>query len=225
VLVFMGLNGGKPSAVGRLRDLFGGKPAEAGEPMPDMDVEGGLNRALRAAAAGRRASRQDDMETVRQALAAIEAALFTLDTIRDAIEQAYEVVLSAQEIEDAGGRALLAESYDELRQLIAKTVDEVDSRAGQLIGKSSRNLDLKLGEKAHYSVSATRFDLSSKGLCLDPPREAFATFEEIARVLGELDSAVKKADLAAASYCRDAQFLIGRLNAKTQEDEAACAKA
>jgi hypothetical protein len=189
------------------------KPADA---EPQIDVAAGLSRVLRAAekppAEG---ERPDDFAGIRDALASIEAALYSIDTIREIIEQAYEVVFSAQDIEDAGGRALLAESYDELRASINKAIETLDERASQLIGKNQRSLDVKLGGKAQYSVSACRLDTSSRGLNLDPPRDAFATFEEIATVLSELDFAMKKADRAAAGYCRDAQFLIARMNAQT----------
>jgi uncharacterized Zn finger protein (UPF0148 family) len=180
---------------------------------PQIDVQAGLNRVLRTQApAAEPSQKRDDHEPIREALAAIEAALYSIDQIRDIIEQAYEVTFSAQDVEDAGGRALLAESYDELRSSINKTIDDLDERAAALIGKNQKTLDVKLGGKAQYSVSPTRLDVSARGLNLDPPRDAFATFEEINSVLAELDSALKKADRAASGYCRDAQFLIARMN-------------
>ncbi|NWG72314.1 MAG: hypothetical protein HXY23_11990 [Parvularculaceae bacterium] len=184
------------------------------EELPQIDVAAGLNRVLRAPglqspAAGPAAL---DLEPVRAALASIEAALYAIDSIRDVIEQAYEVALSAQDVEDVGGRSLLAESYDDLRLSINKTIDNLDERAAALIGKSPRHLDVKLGGAAHYSISPTRLDVSSKGLNLPPPRDAFATFDEITNVLAELDTALKKADRTAAGYCRDAQYLIAKMN-------------
>ena len=185
--------------------------------LPQADITAGLNRVLRAPSPQVPvATAVPDLEPVRAALAAIEATLYAIDTVRDVIEQAYEVALSAQDVEDAGGRALLAESYDDLRLSIAKTVDGLDDRSGALIGKSARHLDVKLGGKAHYSVSPTRLDITPKGLNLPPPRDAFATFDEINNVLADLDSALKKADRTAAGYCRDAQFLIARMNQPEQ---------
>lgn len=193
--------------------LLGRKSSNAKqEAAPEIDVAAGLNRVLRATAP------QTDIEgaeakadPVREALATIEASLYAIDTIRDIIEQACEVALSAQNVEEIGGRALLAESYDEIRQQITKTIDGLDERAALLIGKNQHNLEIKLGGKANYSISPTRLDLSARGLNLEPPRDAFATFEEISAVLAELDTALKKADRAASAYCRDAQFLIARL--------------
>lgn len=180
---------------------------------PQIDVQAGLNRVLRAQAPqSEPAAKRDDMEPVREALGAIEAALYSIDAIREIIEQAYEVTFSAQDVEEIGGRSLLAESYDELRLSINKTIEGLDERASMLIGKAQRTLEVKLGGKAQYSVSPTRLDISARGLNLEPPRDAFATFEEINAVLAELDSALKKADRAAAGYCRDAQFLIARMN-------------
>ncbi|MGE0407938.1 MAG: hypothetical protein AB7P23_01600 [Amphiplicatus sp.] len=192
-----------------LAGWLGKKQDDAGA-VAEIDIAAGLNRVLRTTQPVAEES-VDIIDPIRDALASIEAALYMIDAVREIIEQAYEVTFSAQDVEDAGGRALLAESYDELRLSITKTLDAVDERAGVLLGKNQRNLDVKLGGKAHYSVSPTKLDLSPRGLNLDPPRDAFATFEEINAVLSELDSALKKADRAAAGYCRDAQFLMARM--------------
>lgn len=201
----------KSDRKGPFAGLLGRRNDQEPEDIPEMDVVGGLTRALRKTASRAEPQHEDDAP-IREALASIECALYSIDAIRDVIEQAYEVTLSAQNVEDAGGRALLAERYDELRLSINRIIEQLDERAARLIGKNAHNLDVKLGGKANYSVSAIRMDISPKGLELDPPREAFATFDEITRVLEELDSAVKKADRAAAGYCRDAQFLISRLS-------------
>ncbi|MEX0643743.1 MAG: hypothetical protein WD076_00410 [Parvularculaceae bacterium] len=194
-----------------LAGWLGRKTISEADAIPEIDVAAGLNRVLRAHAPQAEEPKDDAIDPIREALASIESALYTIDAIREIIEQAYEVTFSAQDVEDAGGRALLAESYDDLRLTINKTLDALDERAAILLGKNQRNFDVKLGGKAHYSVSPTRLDVSSRGLNLDPPRDAFATFEEINSVLAELDTALKKADRAAAGYCRDAQFLIARM--------------
>lgn len=206
-----------------LAGLFGrsGEKQNPDESLPAMDIEGGLGRALRLASNAPVPHREDQSshhDNVREALTSIEGALFTIDRVRDYIEQAYEVALSAQEVEDVGGRALLAESYDELRLSINAAIDAVEDRAATLVGKSQRQVDVRLGGKAHYSISPVRLDISARGLNINPPREAFATFEEITTALEELDSALKKADRAAAGYCRDAQFLMQRISAFEQND-------
>ena len=138
-------------------------------------------------------------------------ALYAIDEIRDIIEQSYDVALSAREVEEAGGRALLAESYDDLRVSINKSIENSDERAKGLIGKNCRHVDVQLTEKAHYSISSARFDTSEKGLCLSPPRDAFENNEEIESILNELDKALARADRFATNYCRDAQFLMDRM--------------
>ncbi|HOP19662.1 MAG TPA: hypothetical protein PK585_06255 [Amphiplicatus sp.] len=193
-----------------LAGWLGRKQSSDSEPTQEVDTAAGLNRVLRMASPSAEGF-PSYADPIREALASIESALYAIDSVREVIDQAYEVVLSAQNVEDAGGRALLAESYDELRQQITKIIDELDERAASLLGKNQHNLEVKLGGKAQYSISPTRMDLSSRGLNLEPPRDAFATFDEITAVLGELDSALNKADRAAAGYCRDAQFLIARL--------------
>lgn len=179
-----------------------------------INISGGLSRVLKANAAAQSSHIEDDHQ-IRNALAAIEAALYVIDQIRDIIDQAYDVALSAQDANDAGARALRAESYDELRLSINQTLDNLDHNADLLLGKSHRQVDISLEGKARYSVSPIRLDASAKGLNLSPPREAFSSFEEITKTLGELDSALRKTDRAAADYCRDAQYLIARLTAKS----------
>lgn len=213
---------GKKMKRSPLAGLFGrnGQQAEEQE-LPAMDVAAGLDRALRrtaGAAAPLKASETQTGDNIREALASIESALYTIDRIRDIIEQAYEVALSANDTEEAGARALLAESFDELRLSINSAVEAADDRAATLVGKNQRQIDVKLGAKAHYSVSPSRLDASQKGLNINPPRDAFATFDEIAVSLEELDAALQKADRAANAYCRDAQFLIAKLQ---ERDDAA----
>ncbi|MFZ5615816.1 MAG: hypothetical protein ACOZAA_00640 [Pseudomonadota bacterium] len=198
-----------------LAGLFGRNGQQADElQLPAMDVAAGLDRALRrtaGAAAPVKKHNPHSGDNIREALAAIESALYTIDRVRDIIEQAYEVTLSAHEAEEAGARALLAESFDELRLSINVAIEAVDDKAATLIGKSQRQIDVKLDGKAHYSVSPCRLDASAKGLNINPPQDAFSTFEEISASLDELDAALKKADRAASAYCRDAQFLIAKL--------------
>lgn len=202
-----------------LAGLFGLAGQQAQEPeLPAMDVAAGLDRALRrssGASAPAKPAEAQPQDNIREALAAIESALYTIDRVRDIIEQAYEVALSANDTEEAGARALLAESFDELRLSINTTVEAVDDRAATLVGKTQRQIDVRLGGKAHYSVSPSRLDASPKGLNINPPRDAFSTFDEIAASLEELDAALQRADRAANGYCRDAQFLIGKLQDRT----------
>lgn len=148
---------------------------------------------------------------VREALTAIETSLFSIDRIRETIEQAFEIVLSANDVEAARGRALLSESYNEMRRTINEIVINTDTRAADLIGSSPRQIDVSLNDKAYYSIFPMRLDTSDSGLNLEPPKNAFATFDEITTTLEQLDNGLKKADNAAAAYCKDAQYLIGRM--------------
>jgi len=189
------------------------KDAKGKEALPEIDIASGVDRALRKPAiAAEPTARKDKENPVRDALGAIEAALYAIDRIRDTLEQACEVAISAKDIEDAGGRALLAEHYDELRLSVNYTIEQADPRAAILLGKGQRHLDVNLGGTTRYSVSPVRLDAGERGLCLSPPRDAFATYEEITKSLDELDHALARADRAAANYCRDAQYLIARMN-------------
>lgn len=195
-----------------LAGWLGRKPEpETEDPLPEINVVAGLNRALRNTGQQDTQNATAQMEPVREALATIEAALYGIDKIRDCLEQACEIAVSAKCVEDVGGRALLAERYDEVRLQIDESIQEADPRALQLIGKPNRNLDVSLGGKARYSVSAMRMDVGERGLSLLPPRDAFSEYEEIDGVLDQLDKALARADRAAANYCRDAQYLIARM--------------
>ncbi len=189
-----------------------GSQAEA-EPLPEADINGALGRVLAARQHhSQTAQGEIDKEPIRASLTAIEAALYTIDQIREILEQSLDVARSARGLDDVGGRALFAESYDDLRHSIAATLDKIDAHAALLIGKDQRHLDVPLGGKAHYSISPTRIDATAKGLNLDPPRDAFATDDEIDRILEKLEAGIARVDKAAAGYCRDAQFLIARLS-------------
>ncbi|GJL95452.1 MAG: hypothetical protein DHS20C05_18570 [Hyphococcus sp.] len=192
------------------------KKNNSDDELPQLDVAGGVSRALRSSVKNAEqvaeAAHQTEKHPVREALGAIEGALYAIDRIRDTLEQACEVAISAKDVKDVGGRALLAERYDELRLSIAKIITEADPRAIVLIGGGNRHLDVHLGGKTRYSVSPMRLDINEGGLALSPPSDAFATFEEIEHTFKELDGALAKADRAAAGYCRDAQYLIARMN-------------
>ncbi|MBL4618719.1 MAG: hypothetical protein JKX88_01310 [Marinicaulis sp.] len=205
---------------GPLARLLGKKTNhESNGELPEVDVTAGVNRALRGATntINTKSSEKDTESIVRVALLAIEAALYTIDLIRDILEQACEVAVSAKSVKDVGGRALLAERYDELRLSINDVLENIDPSAAQLVGQAPRHLDVWLGGKARYSVSSTRLDVSESGLNISPPRNAFSTFEEIDEALKELDSGLARADRAAASYCRDAQYLIARMKGEFNE--------
>ncbi len=196
-----------------LAGWLGKKDDAKDDVVPEMDVARGVDRALRSSRLNaEKPVEKEQKNPVRDALGAIEAALYAIDRIRDTLEQACEVAISAKDIEDIGGRALMAERYDELRLSVDYTIEQADPRAALLIGKNHRHLDVKLGGAARYSVSPIRLDATDTGLGLSPPRDAFATYEEINETLEELDRALARADRAAGSYCRDAQYLIARMN-------------
>lgn len=181
--------------------------------LPEIDIDAGVSRALKKTDIPQKNDEDKDPQNhVRDALGAIEAALYAIDRIRETLEQGCEVALSAKDVEDPGGRALLAERYDELRLGVDEALNGADPRAAVLIGSGQRHFDVALGGKARYSISPTRLDISEHGLNLAPPVDAFADDAEVDRILGELDDALARADRCAAGYCRDAQYLIARMN-------------
>ena len=203
----------KPQKRSPLAGWLGKKAGADDDVLPELNVAAGVDRALKRVDMPEQNTDNNDPESeVRDALGAIEAALYAIDRIRDTLEQACEVVLSAKDIDDPGGRALLAERYDELRLSVDSALQNADPRAAVLIGNGQRHFDVSLGGKARYSISPARLDTSERGLCLTPPADAFAADAEIERILEELDTALNRADRAGAAYCRDAQYLIARMN-------------
>lgn len=190
------------------------KKSKSGDDViPEIDIDAGVNRALKKTDIPEKETEDKDPQNhVRDALGAIEAALYAIDRIRDTLEQGCEVAISAKDIDDPGGRALLAERYDELRLGVDEALSAADPRAAALIGSGQRHFDVALGGKARYSISPARLDTSEQGLNLTPPVDAFAGDDEVDRILAELDGALARADRYAAAYCRDAQYLIARMN-------------
>ncbi len=200
-----------------LAGWFGRKDESASLDISALDVSAGVTRALRLAARAQGSQAADAQRAqINDALNAIETALYTIDRIRDVIEQAYDVALSAQETADAAARALLAESYDDLRLEITRIAEEATENGATLVGREKRQIDVRLGGQMQYSITPTRLDASNKGLNLSPPHNAFVGDEEVEAALSELDNALQRADRAAISYCRDARFLIARLELQSR---------
>ena len=175
--------------------------------------QNGLNRALRATQhSGAKVVSNVTARDIHKALSAIEATLYSIDHIRDVLEQACELVVAARDVEEFGGRAIIAERYDELRDAIDHHLEVAQNDGAILVAKGQRHMDVILGGKTYYAVSAMRLDTSERGLNLIPPLDAFCTQEEVEKIIEHLDNALARTDRAAAHYCRDAQYLVARLS-------------
>lgn len=186
---------------------------ERDEPTPEINFAAGLNRVLQSHSSAQKARPKHDAKPFHDALAAIEGALYVIDQLHEVLAQANDVALAARAVQDAGQRALLAETYDELRLKINEALDNLDTDAARLLGRARKAFSVPLGDKTAYTISPSRLDISAAGLNLTPPREAFSALEEIAATMGELDAASVKLERVAAGYCRDAQYLITKMGA------------
>ncbi|MEM1193035.1 MAG: hypothetical protein AAGH42_06535 [Pseudomonadota bacterium] len=182
----------------------------------------GLSRALRTANMPRKAQEDavQDTEHVRHALIVIEAILYAMDQARETITQCSEIIESAKLTEDLGGRAMLAENYDDLRLSLDKLAETDDEVVAELISAPGATLDLALTGRARYSIAGFCLGTDDHALNLPPPLTAFAADDEIEHTQLALDHAAGRVTRATASYCRDAKFLmacIGDLNKKLAE--------
>lgn len=152
-----------------------------------------------------------DSAELRRTLRAIEASFYLIDQVRETVVEACHIVLRANAIDDLGGRALLAEQYDELRQTIQRQVEGAEADALDLVGPAARGLTASLSQTSSYTVFPARLDIAIAGVDLPPPGEGFAETQEIADILEKLDRALDRLDRVSALYMKDVQFLMGRL--------------
>ena len=180
-----------------------------------MDVSGGLSRVLQLASKYELLKDYDaERAPIQNALAAIEGAILLIDQIRCKIDQAYDITFAAKDSKDRSARARLAESYDDLRQMILDLVTSPVNEHCPLVGKERRNIDLQIGERTCYSIIPMYLDTPDRGLSLSVPRNAFRDDGDIHMTLEELDRYLIKTDRIASNYRRDAEFLIARLQMK-----------
>lgn len=203
----------------RLFDLALGRVRGAGDG-GEVDISVGLNRALAHARSRSARLRSSVHEDVELALQSIEAALFAIDEIRELLREACDIASAAAETTDLGGRALLAERYDDVRAAVDDIAGSAEFDGVTLLAENARALEVELGQKARYLVAPFRLNIGPKGLDLPPPETAFAEAEEIAQCGEALLAGLVRLDRAAETYCRDAQVLGARvLSALATDDQ------
>ncbi len=208
---------GKQLEKRRLSNLFRRKPIENN--VPEINLNAGLSRALKTPKINKKSAEDEanNQHAGTQALVAIEAVLYVMDRTREIISQCVEIAQSAKNTKEPGARALLAESYDELRLSIEEIANETDENGDLLIGPNAKNLEIEMTGRARYSVASFRLDCTPNGLNLPPPLNAFAEDEEIDNTLLQLQKVQDRVDRATAGYCRDAKFLMSRLDSNKEQ--------
>ncbi len=178
------------------------------------DLHAGLSRALRPPKVTSQSQEDDasDQAAVHEALNIIEAAIYALDNAAEILTECLEIVTTVKGSEELGARALLAESYDELRFSIDDMADDIDPIAYKLIHKNAKNMEIEMSGRARYSITGFPLNTSSSGLNLLPPHQAFAQDSEVDETIASLQNAKKRVERTTAAYCRDAKFLMSRLN-------------
>ncbi len=194
--------------------------------LPTADIGIGLSRALRKSniAPTSTQEREADRKIIRETLESIESALYTMDKTREVLQQCFEIAMQARKSEDPAARALLADSYDDLRESLDQIAAETDARGQILVGRNAKNIELELTGRARYSISAFPVSNNQGGLNLSPPINAFDTDEEIIAMIGELREAHKRVARFTTDYCRDAKFLMSRLQEYDTKEKPATRK-
>ncbi len=185
---------------------------------PVADTASAVTRALRHAAVKDDHYRRRQIETVRGAIAALEAAAQGVDAVSAAIGEARELTQSAAETQSQAKRALIAERFNDVIEGVDGAVRRSGAGEINLIddGRDEIEIDLEQIGGAKLAVRHTRLTRGPGGLILSPVENAFSEDEEIARAQAELDRASARVDGLAERFCADAAFLSDRL-----PDEAA----
>ncbi|MGV6801587.1 MAG: hypothetical protein ACWA5L_06675 [bacterium] len=145
------------------------------------------------------------------ALGAIEATFSVIEKIRAELIAASHLVLEAQKDPDIASRALLADQYDEKRQSIVSIASNVTDEAARLTSPEAKPIVISLSDHTDYTIDVVNLDIGEEGLNLPPPTNGFATNNELASILGFLDTAMGEIDEYSEDYMRDARFLMTRI--------------
>lgn len=203
----------KPAEPAKARhSLFKRKIVDAPQIAPES-INRGLSRALRSAKMPSKSYEDavSDTENVRSSLVAIEAVLYAMDRVRETITECLEIVESAALTEDLGGRALLAEKYDESRLSLDQIADETDEAGVDLIKIQGGAMSVEITGCARYSIAGFCVGTEEHALNLPPPLTAFADSDEIEHTKLLLETALARVTRATTSYCKDAKFLMTRI--------------
>lgn len=146
-------------------------------------------------------------------LGVLENTFFAIDRIKELTLEASHLVLKASATDDLGNRALMAEKYDELRQIIDQTISESDQQARALIGPEEKSLTLQISQTTSYTIPATRLDCEPEGLNLVPPLSGFSEVGEVSQILRILDKALARIDAVERSLMKDARHLTEKISA------------
>lgn len=188
-----------------------GRTAVKGSDPAITDMAETLARALNNPLKSTPQPESRNAQDLRFTLRAIESSFYLIDQIREVLVEACHLVLRANAIDDMAGRALLAEQYDELRQSIERLIDGAEDEAATLIGPKAKGIVTTLNSVSSYTVLPSQLSLAEGGIDLPPPTEGFTDTQEIADILGKLDSALEKLDSVSAFYLKDAQYLMSKL--------------
>jgi len=166
------------------------------EPAPSV-TPAAMDRALRAATAAQGLYSAAELgRGIATALSTIETSVLAIDEISGKLREAAELVADAATSADDGRRALLAGHYDELREEIdaiagSATHNRINLIAGRRISGQHMTFDIAFDEdgRSGIAIQVANLTTAMDGLALSPPRDAFASDEEIARIASEIEAA------------------------------------
>lgn len=179
-------------------------PVEEAAPELVIDV---ARARLALARKGRHAGPQ--APAIRLALGAIEDALISVDAIRAALDEAFELTHEALGDAEEGRRALYAERYDDLRRAINEACGASAPQPDCLTAHAKARLEVVLDPtgRSRHVVRGADLSAGAQGLDLPPPLGAFAQDDEIAAVRTAIGAALHRLDRAAQIFLDDASAL------------------
>lgn len=188
------------------------------EPAPSV-TPAAMQRALRGTATAQGLFSAAELgRRIATALSTLETSVLAIDAIAGKLREAAELVADAGSSADDGRRALLAGHYDELREEIdaiagSATHNRVNLIAGRRINGQHPAFDIPFDEEGRSGIAIQVANLTTgaDGLALSPPRNAFASQEEMAQIVGEIEAARLSAARVSDRFADHAALISERL--------------
>lgn len=183
------------------------QPDEA-EPVPTVDIKPGIERALKRSRLNAEAP-SSIAEAAARGVATVEGTVIAIDTIREYLEEALELVAQAGATRDSEKRAMIADRYGELLSHI-DTVAAAARFEGLNLIDASRDcftIDLPAAGQPRHEIGHVSLVTGARGLALRQAPTQFASDGEIAAARDALLAAITRLERATQTFLNEASVL------------------